>query len=146
MLQLKLKLLGGLNPAPIMRAVARAERQVLTRAGARVRGMARALMRRRKRASRPGEAPTVRKGTLKQFILFAYEPEKHTTVIGPKKLPNAWPDTAEALERGKTTVRVVGRRKERRRKAVKFEPRPAMQPALDKMAPLLPAMWRGAVK
>lgn len=126
-------------------AYLKAERQVLTRAAARGRVIARRAMRKRRRASRPGEAPTERKGQLKRFLLYAFEPEKHVAVFGPKKLPGA-KDTPEALEKGLATTRKVGRGKNRRTKSIKFDKRPAMVPALNEISPGLSAMWKNAIR
>lgn len=142
-LRIKLDVRAAIDIRAVSRAYERAERQVLTRAAARGRTFARRAMRRRSRASRPGEAPTVRRGQLKRFLIFAYEPDKHVAIFGPRKLSGSG-DTPEALERGKTTYRRVGRRRQRR--PVTYEKRPAMVPALAIVTPELPGMWRGAVR
>lgn len=139
--------LRGLNwqPSKVTNAYLKAERQVLTKAAARGRSIARRAMRKRNRAARPGEAPSVRRGELKRFLLFAYEPARHVALFGPKKLGGSG-DTPEALEHGKTTSRTVGRGKNRRRQSVAYEKRPAMVPALQDISPGLPAMWKNAIK
>lgn len=126
-------------------AYLKAERQVLTRAAARGRVMARRRMRKRKRASHPGEAPTVRKGQLKRFLIYAYEAGKHVALFGPRKLAGA-KDTPEALEKGLTVARKVGRGRNRRSRSIKYEKRPAMAPALNELTPDLPAMWKNAIR
>lgn len=126
-------------------AYLKAERQVLTRAAARGRAIARRAMRKRRRASRPGEAPSVRKGQLKRFILFAYEPARHVAIFGPKKLPGS-KDTPEVLEKGLSTNRKVGRGAARRTKSIKYDKRPAMVPALNEISPGLSAMWKNAIR
>jgi len=108
-------------------------------------------MRRRKRAARPGEGPTVRQGQLKRFLLFAVEPgelfgRRGTAVIGPKKLPGASGDTPEALEKGKRTMRTVGRGASRRRQSVRYEARPSTVPALAQKQNDLPNFWRDAIR
>ena len=131
----------------VRRAYERGERQALVRAAAMIRASARRRMRKRSRASRPGEGPTVKRGQLKRFLLFDYEgPAKGTAVIGPMKLAGARGDTPEALERGKTTMRWVGRRSNRRRASVTYEPRPSTMPALAEGKGKLPGFWRGAVR
>ncbi len=125
-------------------AYRRAERRVLVRAAARGRAIARSAMRRRSRPSRPGEAPTVRKGQLKRFLLFAWDEPRRVAVFGPQKLSGAAGDTPEALEKGLTTVRRVGRKRQARQ--IKYEKRPAMLPALERIAPDLPAMWSEALR
>lgn len=133
------------DPRPTIRAYNQAERRVLTRAAARIRIFARNSMRRRARPSQPGQPPRVVGGQIKNFIRFAFEPERHVAVVGPMRLPGAHGDTLEALEHGKTTPRRVGRRR-RIRKPVRYEPRPAMGPGLEKVSPSLPAMWAGAIR
>lgn len=135
-----------MQPQQITRAYLQAERRVLTAAAARGRTIARRAMRRRNRASRPGEAPSSRQGQLKRFLVFAYEPAAHVSLFGPKKLAGARGDTPEALEHGKTTTRRVGRGRNRRQRAVRYEPRPAMVPALNQIMPGLPAMWKDAIR
>ena len=130
----------------LSRAYARAERSALSRAGAYVRKLARSHMRRRSRAARPGEGPTVREGQLKTFLLWAYEPQRHTTVVGPKRLPGATADTPEAMEHGKVLTRWVGRGSRRRRQAIAYEKRPSTMPALGMAGPDLPDFWRDAVR
>ena len=135
-----------LQMSRVSAAYLRAERRVLTRAAARGRSIARRAMRKRRRASRPGEAPTERKGQLKRFILFAYQSDQHVAIFGPKKLPNTYADTPEALEKGLATRRKVGRGANRRSKTVKFDKRPAMVPALQDITPGLPAMWKNSIR
>lgn len=143
-IQIKLDMKTLIDPGPVNRAYQDAERKVLTEAARRGRVLARSAMRRRKRASRPGEAPSVRKGQLKRFLVYAYEPGKHVSLFGPRKLSGAVQDTPEALEKGLAVTRRVGRK--RIAKRIKIDKRPAMVPALDVVRPDLPAMWRGAVR
>jgi hypothetical protein len=144
--RLTVKIRALINIKPVKDAYLKAERQVLTKAAGRGRMMARRAMRRRSRAARPGEAPSVRKGQLKRFLIYAYEPARHVAVFGPRKLSGATGDTPEALERGKTTMRRVGRGRNRRQQAVTYEKRPAMVPALKELTPGLPAMWKNAIR
>lgn len=126
-------------------AYMRAEAKVLKRAAARGRKIAKSRMVKRSRPSRPGESPRVVKGQLKRFLIYAYEPDKHVAVFGPRKLSGAG-DTPEALERGKSTMRRVGRGRNRRYRSVRYEKRPAMVPALAEIAPDLPGMWKDAIR
>jgi hypothetical protein len=70
---------------PVRDATEAAEKRTLSRAGAFVRTRARGSIRRRKRASNPGQPPTNRTGILKRFIFFGYEPATSSVVIGPTK-------------------------------------------------------------
>lgn len=54
-------------------------------AGAYVRTVARRSMRKRKKASPPGQPPSVHKGGLKDLLFFGYDAARKTTVVGPVK-------------------------------------------------------------
>lgn len=54
------------------------------------------------KSSEPGEPPRVRKGTLKNGILFAYDPRTKSVVAGPVRFPSAG-DVAANLEHGGAT-------------------------------------------
>jgi hypothetical protein len=136
----------SLEPRRVLRATNTAERKVLTQAGREARKFARGRMRRRKGPSRPGQGPTVWRGQLKRFLLFAYDPIAGVVVVGPKRLPGARGDTPEVLEHGGHTSRRVGRGRNRRRERVTYKKRPAMLPALEKTAPDLPGLWRDAIR
>lgn len=70
-------------------ALQRSEIKILSRIGAFLRKRARSLLRRRKRVSSAGQPPSVHSSdpvaTLKN-ILFGYEPNRHSVVVGPVKL------------------------------------------------------------
>lgn len=144
MIPLRFSVKVQMNARAVVRAYERGERRALIRGAAYIRGMAKRRMRRRSRASRPGEGPTVRKGQLKQFLLYAHEPLRHTAVIGPKQLGSS--DTPEALEHGKTVSRWVGRGSKRRRQRVDYDARPSTMPALAQGKDRLPSFWQGAIR
>ncbi len=109
--------------------------------------------------SKPGEAPRSVQGSLKAFILFAWDPATRTVVIGPKLLPGKRGDAPGILERGGTAPRKVrvfdrdraGKGRGRRKakivtRTVSYEARPFMLPALEKRLPELPALWRNAIR
>jgi hypothetical protein len=146
MLAVRFSIKAIVDPGPVQRSYARAERSVLVRTAARARVFARNRMRRRSRASRPGEGPTVRGGQLKRFMLFAYEADKHVSVMGPRLLAGANGDTPEVLEKGLTAVRRVGRGANRRRASVRYEARPTTAPAQLFVIPQMPGFWAGAVR
>jgi len=131
--------------AKIVRAVSRAKRQVLSKAGAFIRQRARTSIRRRKSASRPGEPPSSHTGLLRRFILFGYDRWSDSVVVGPvgfrrSKAPNV-------LEfGGRTTVESGGRAKRKRSRVVRIAARPYMGPALEKERSNLPALWRNSVR
>jgi hypothetical protein len=121
----------------------KAERRVLSKQGAFLRTASRRSIRRRKKISSPGDPPNAHaKGkyaTLKN-ILFAYEPHRHSVVVGPVKLSKSRGSKTvpEVLEFGGST-RINGKR-------VVITKRPFMRPAYDKEKDKLNAMWKGAVK
>jgi hypothetical protein len=61
-----------------------AQLRAMSKMGAFIRRRAQTSMRRRKRgASRPGTPPNARVGYLRDYILFAYDPETDSVVVGP---------------------------------------------------------------
>ncbi len=127
-------------------AADRTSRRVLSKFGAFVRRTARSSIRKRKRASSPGEPPSSRTGLLKRFIFFGYDRTKQSVVIGPQKLNQKIGDAPEALEYGGISTVVEGLKGNKRKRKVKIAARPYMGPAFEKERPQLPAMWRDSVK
>src|SRR5574343_208374 len=88
-------------------------RRKLSKAGAFVRTRARSKLRRRKKASAPGQPPSVHsrdsRATLK-FILFGLSEDKQSVVIGPVGLPSmrlrdsSASTIPELMEQGGTSV------------------------------------------
>lgn len=160
--------------AKVEAALTKAERKELSRAGAFVQTSAKRSLRRRKRASSPGQTPSIhskdKNRTLKK-ILFGYDPAAHSVIVGPVGFGTATAPRALELG-GNSTIRVKakngnsGRRatpvqaasfKRRKalgliqrkpvvRKPIKVEPRPFMNPALKREAPKFPSLWAGSVK
>jgi hypothetical protein len=151
----------------VTNAVDKATRQVLSKFGAFVRRRARTSMRKKKGNSPPGSPPYVQTGLLKQFLFFAFDPDKKSVVIGPALLNGTkQKGTAERLEYGGTLAgngRVayitnqVGRDQAGRftsggvtrvelNGTLTYRPRPFMRPALAAELPGLPAMWRDSVR
>ena len=126
----------------VMAAVDAGTRKVLSRFGAFVRRTARQGIRRRRRSSLPGTAPTNQTGLLKSFIFFSYDPAARSVVIGPERLGSKDGTVPRLLEHGgRTTIRRGGKRIR-----VRIAPRPYMGPAMQKELPALPAMWRSSVR
>jgi len=132
----------------VQRAVDRAKRRSLSRAGAFIRQRARTSIRKRKRQSRPGQPPSSHTGLLRRFILFGYDRQRDSVVVGPvgfkrSRAPNV-------LEFGGRAVVETGRtrrsRRERKKRTVRIAARPYMRPALEKERSNLPAVWRNSVK
>jgi len=124
----------------------RAARKVLSKFGAFVRRAAKSSIRKRRRASAPGEPPSSHTGLLKRFIFFGYDPGRRSVVIGPTRLNQKVGDAPAALEHGGPSTVVEGPRRRRRKRRVKVEARPYMGPAMEKELPGLPAMWRDSVR
>jgi hypothetical protein len=70
----------------VMDAVGRANQKLLSRAGAFIQRRAKSLIRKRKRASNPGEPPSSHVGTLRNLIYFGYDTANESVVIGPLPL------------------------------------------------------------
>jgi len=131
--------------AKIVRAVSRAKRQVLSKAGAFIRQRARTSIRKRKRTSRPGEPPSSHTGLLRRFILFGYDRRGDSVVVGPVGFRRS--SAPNALEFGGRTTVESGRRAKRRRwRVVRIAARPYMGPALEKERSNLPPLWRNSVR
>ncbi len=127
------------SPRPVMSAMDRATRRVLSRFGAFVRQTARRSIRKRKRSARAGQPPSSHVGTLKRLIFFAYDRGRESVVVGPTR---ARKGQARTLEEGGMTRRRQGGRLQ----ILRYQPHPYMKPALDNERPKLPQMWRNAVK
>lgn len=132
---------GKLNP--ILNAMDKVTVKVLSRFGAYTMTTARGLIRspgKKGAASKPGKPPKNRTGLLRDFIFFSYAQFQRSVVIGPTKL-NQNTGAPHTLEYGGAITVRVGKHKYRR---VFIQPRPYMQPALEKNKTKLPALWRAA--
>lgn len=150
MIDMRMKKLFFTSKAVTSRVDA-ATRRVLSRFGAFVRRTAKSSIRKRKKASEPGQPPSSHTGLLKKFIWFGYEPNEHSVVIGPARLTSKTGEAPEALEHGGTATLMetkwIGRgRKKRQKRNVHVAARPFMGPAMDKETPKLPSMWADSVK
>ena len=85
--------------------------------------------------SKPGEAPRVRVGLLKQHIYYAYDPSSRSVVIGPVGFRGS--RVPSVLEYGGQTAGSTV-------PTVTIKPRPYMAPALAKVSPLLAGFWAEA--
>lgn len=156
--------------AAVKGRMTKANRKALSKAGAFIRRRARSSLRRRKKRSEPGQPPSVhtsdRVATLKN-ILFAYEPERETLVVGPVKLnqktilgPQLGVATVPQVHEFGATVKIreakvgqhwrSGRRRIRRGqpvrvRRVKYPERPFMGPALEAEQEHIPDAWSGSV-
>ncbi|HPU07470.1 MAG TPA: hypothetical protein PLO20_13100 [Thermogutta sp.] len=140
----------------VISAVDKASRKVLTRSGALVRGIARRSMKQVRPdapPAPPGSPPRSRKGLLKRFMFYVFDPSSKTVVVGPALLPGMRRDLTipQLHEHGGETRAVIreirwekGRRRrvETRKGKLRFPRRPYMEPALAKVRPQLPQFWK----
>lgn len=141
----------------VLKKAEAAERRILSKSGAFVRTRARTSIKRRKGISAPGNPPHAHvKGTdgIKK-ILFYYEANRSTVVVGPVKFGSDDTAVPGLLERGgrvsRTLVRKVRDSKGRiikkgRRVNQRYLSRPFMAPALAAEAPKFPSLWKDAVR
>lgn len=134
------------DKSAVTRAVDRAERKVFSKFGAFVRQTARNSIRTRRERSLPGEPPSSHTGLLKRFILFLYDPARHSVIVGPVRLNQKIGEAPAALEFGGRSRVYAGRRNRRRLRTVTIRPRPYMRPALERERPQLPALWANSVR
>jgi len=127
-------------------AVDRTTRRVLSKFGAFVRRGAKSSIRKRKRASAPGEPPSSHTGLLRRFIFFGYDRSRRSVVIGPQRLNQKISDAPRTLEHGGTSTVIEGLRGKRKKRRVKMAARPYMGPAFEQEKPKLAAMWRDSVR
>ncbi|HXG09474.1 MAG TPA: hypothetical protein VNK04_06765 [Gemmataceae bacterium] len=125
----------------VKRSVDAGTRRVLSKFGAFVRQRARTSIRKRKGTSPPGSPPYSHVGLLRKFILFAYDPQRKSVVIGPT-LTKEGSQAPRLLEYGGDAV-IEDRGKKRH---ARYRPRPFMQPAFEAEKPKLPALWRDSVR
>jgi len=119
-------------------AIDRETRAALSRFGAYVRTRARTSIRKRKGTSLPGQPPFSHVGTLRNGILFAFDRERASVVIGPFPFRPGSPGP-RLLEYGGFGV-VVERGGVRRR--AYWRPRPYMRPAFQAELARLPDHWK----
>jgi hypothetical protein len=74
-----------LDKPAVANAVDAGTRRALSKFGAFVRTRSRSSIRKRKKASKPGQPPSSHVGTLKKLIFFTYDQQKKSVVIGPTK-------------------------------------------------------------
>jgi len=130
---------------PVMDAVGKATRKVLSKFGAFVRQTARSSIRKRKSISKPGQPPSSHVGTLKKLIYFGYDAGRRSVVIGPTPLSGKG-QAPPLLEHGGKARIVQYRRGKKMTVAATYRPRPFMQPAFEKEKKRLSALWANSVK
>ncbi|TWT45019.1 hypothetical protein RAS1_14400 [Phycisphaerae bacterium RAS1] len=131
---------GFFDRRRVTRAVDRASRRALSRAGAFIRTAARRLIRTRRRASRPGQPPSSHTGLLRRWILFAYDPARKSVVIGAALL-----NGARRQRKPVPSVLEFGGEARIGKRSVSIAARPYMRPAYEKERSKLPKRWAGSI-
>lgn len=135
----------------VLRAMDAKTRRAMSKAGAFIRRRARSSLRRRKRPSTPPEPPSVHSNdrfhTLKN-ILFFYEPDTQSLIVGPVQTTRTGPVPVPSLHEfgGTTTIKTRARRgRPAKRKRASYPPRRFMGPALaaELAAGTIPRQWAG---
>ena len=158
------------NSKKVIDRVDAARRRVLSRQGAFVRTAARSSIRKRKKASAPGQPPSSHEGSLKRFLLFYYDPQAETVVIGPQRTSTAatgvgGEPATQVLEYGGDVLMHEVQRKGRwvrrppraaakeagygartRVRRARVAARPYMAPALERAMKDLAKDWKGEVR
>jgi hypothetical protein len=132
---------GFFDRAKVKNAVDAGTRRVLSRFGAFVRQRAKTSIRKRKGTSPPGSPPYSHVGLLRKLILFAYDSQRKSVVIGPTMIREG-SQAPRLLEHGGDTILET----RRGRKQARYRPRPFMRPAFEAEKPQLPALWRNSIR
>ncbi len=148
----------------VQKAVDKAQRKVLSKAGAFVRTTAKHSIRKRKGSAPPGAPPHSHEGSLRRLILFGYDERTETVVVGPvgfkrSTAPNVLEFGGAVKTKRPRLVRVESRGRDKRGRFTKarfrrveagtklvYAPRPFMGPALEKEQPKLPKLWANSVR
>lgn len=133
------------DSSKVQRGVDRATRRVFSKFGAFTRRRARQSIRRRKKVSAPGKPPSAH-GPLLKKILFYYDFNEKSLVVGPVRLGGKIGNAPEALEYGGRSKVLTGRGQARRIRSMHVQARPFMRPAFEAERPKLKGMWANSVK
>lgn len=128
----------------VTRAVDKAKRAALSKAGAFIRTTSKRSIRTRKGAAPPGKPPHSHKGTLRRLIFFGYDLSSDSVLVGPVGFPRS--RAPNVLEFGGKVTRVRRRRGTRVREKADYESRPYMGPALEKERPKLSKHWANSLR
>lgn len=133
-----------LDDPRFLRAVEKAKKKNLNHQGAEVRKIARRSMRKRKGPAAPGLPPNAHSGELRKLLVYSWDQQSESVVVGPAWF-NGSPVPA-ALEHGGTTMRTVRvKGGGRKRMPARIEPRPYINPAVDKAQARFPDIWRDSI-
>lgn len=141
---------GFFDRKKVIAATTRAERQVLSKFGAYTRQRARTSIRKSNKTSTPGKPPYSHEPhLLRNLIFFVYEPEQHSTIIGPARLNQRVGNAPEALEKGGPSEVLFRDRKTGGAKTIKkvnIKKRAYMQPAFDAEKQNMDRLWSNSIK
>lgn len=131
----------------VQRRVKDGTKSVLSKAGAYIRRTARKSMGnrgKRNKSARPGQAPRVHAGQLKDLLFFGYDERTNSVVIGPQLYGRSTnPTVPHLLEFGGSVSRTD---KHGRQRVYHYHAFPYMRPALEKEMPNFPGLFSGSIK
>jgi len=133
----------------VLRAADKAQRRQFFKFGGFVRTTSKCSIRKRKRKSRPGQAPTSRTGLLKRFIFFEVNEIEKSVTIGPVLLARASPRVRTSgtiprlIEEG-GTGRILN--KGRKAEMARWKARPYMGPAFRKGLDAVPGVFEDTIR
>lgn len=148
----------------LQNAEERAAKRALSRFGAFVRTRARSSMRKRKKASAPGQPPSAHVGLIRKLLFFAYEAQTKSVIVGPALINSKHGKSlVELHEKGgtlpveevqlgrefwvrKARVSIDGVPHPTRVRDAKYPARPYMKPAFDAELPKAADMFKNTVK
>lgn len=110
---------GFFDRGAVIAAIGKAAAAGMARSAGYVRKVARNSMKKKRKASAPGQPPAVHEGSLKRLLFFAQDTSATSVVIGPVAFKGS--KVPGVLEFG----------------AGKLEKRPYMKPAMDKAVPIM---------
>jgi hypothetical protein len=136
-----------LDRPKVMARVDRARRRNLMRSGGFIRTTARRSLRKRKGTSPPDGPPySHAPHQLRDGILFGYDEQADSVLVGPFKFNGKVGNAPEALEKGGESETRVRRRTRTIIRRVMVRKRPYMVPALEAEQARAAERWRGTVK
>lgn len=129
----------------VTRAADAGTRRALSKFGAFVRRRARSSIRQRKGVAPAGQPPSSHLDLLKRWILFAYEPNRRSVVIGPARLNAKVGNAPEALEYGGPSHALLRRQRRRVLVTTQVGEHPYMRPAYAAELPKAAGLFRDEV-
>ena len=127
----------------VKRSVSKTVLQKLNHIGGLIRKTARNSIRPRRSASKPGDPPNSHTGLLKDKLLYSFDKEAESVVVGPVLL-NRGTDAPHTLEFGGYTQ--IGSAWSLFKKRVFIKPRPYMAPALEKNRETIAKIWSDSIR